>query len=131
MARVKRFIYNSDFMTIARAGSTTVTVTIPGKECPYSGTIEIPVDIPDQAWTRFRIKYTGTSGPKQYLACQCFFCISAYKNGKEINYFADLTCKKGKLVIEYYVFNLTDRTSPLVNSQTFTLHIDFMRQPNT
>jgi len=131
MARVKRFIYNSDFMTIARAGSTTVTVTIPGKECGYEGTIEIPVDIPDQAWARFRIEYTGTSGPKQYLACQYFFYISAYKNGKEICYFARLTCKKGKLVFYYDVYNLTDHTSPLVNSQTFTLHIDFMRQPNT
>lgn len=131
MARVKRFIYNSDFITIARVGSTTVTATIPGKECNYSGTIEIPVDIPDQAWARFRIEYTGTSGPKQYLACQYFFYINAYKNGKQISYLAYLTCKKGKLVIEYYVNNLTDASSPLVNSQTFTLHIDFMRQPNT
>jgi hypothetical protein len=131
MARVKRFIYNSDFMTIARVGSTTVTATIPGKECNYSGTIEIPVDIPDQAWARFRIEYTGTSGPKQYLACQYFFYINAYKNGKQISYLTYLTCKKGKLVIEYSVNNLTDASSPLVNSQTFTLHIDFMRQPNT
>jgi hypothetical protein len=131
MARVKRFIYNSDFMTIARVGSTTVTATIPGKECNYSGTIEIPVDIPDQAWARFRIEYTGTSGPKQYLACQYFFYINATKNGKQISYLTYLTCKKGKLVIEYSVNNLTDASSPLVNSQTFTLHIDFMRQPNT
>lgn len=118
-------------MTIARVGSTTVSATIPGKECNYSGTIEIPVDIPDQAWARFRIEYTGTSGPKQNLACQYFFYINAYKDDKQISYLAYLTCKKGKLVIEYYVNNLTDATSPLVNSQTFTLRIDFMRQPNT
>ena len=93
MARVKRFIYNSDFMTIARVGSDTVTATIPGKECDYSGTIEIPMEIPEQAWARFRIEYTGSSGPKQYLACQYYFDIEAYKNGKQISYLVYLTCK--------------------------------------
>lgn len=131
MARVKRFIYNSDFMTIARVGSETVTATIPGKECDYSGTIEIPMDIPEQAWARFRVEYTGSAGRKQDLACQYYFYIEATKNSKQISYLVYLTCKKGKLSIEYYVNNLTDSTRPIADAQTFTVHIDFLRQPNT
>lgn len=131
MARVKRFIYNSDFMTVARVGSATVNVTIPAGECDYSGTIEFPMDMPEQAWARFRVKYSGTSGPTQYLACQNYFLITARKDGKEINYYVKLTFRKGKLVVVYIVNNLTDSTKPLVNAQSVTLYIDFMRQPNT
>lgn len=131
MARVKRFIYNSDFMTIAHTGREVLTLNIPSGTTSYNGTKEYTLDIPEQSWARVRASYTGTSGPKQDLACNGYFIIMAYKSGKQIGYYATLTFKKGKLIVKYAVDNLTDSTQVLANAQTVTLTIDFLRQPNT
>lgn len=131
MARVKRFIYNSDFMTIAHTGRETITFTIPAGQTDYSGTKEFDIKMPEQSWARVRVQYRGTNNRVQDLASSGFFYITATKNGKNISYLVNLSFKQDKLVAEYYVNNVTDSTVVSANAQTVTLIIDFLRQPNT
>ena len=135
MARVKRFIYNSDFMTLARVGHKEVTVTIPArKSLLYAGVIEIPMEVPSNSFTRYQIKYqaSGAYAPLQWLSVNDYFLISDTQNGRQIVYTAFLVTEKDKLNIFYYVIDMSNNSdSILINSQTFTLIIDFLTQPNT
>lgn len=135
MARVKRFIYNSDFMTLARVGHKEVTVTIPARKAwLYAGDIEIPMEVPSNSFTRYQVKYqsSATYAPLQWLSVNDYFIISDNQSGRQIAYTAFLVTEKDKLRIFYYVMDLSSSSdSILINSQTFTLIIDFLTQPNT
>lgn len=132
MARVKRFIYNSDFMTVARVESKDITFTVPAGKTTYEGTLEYDINIPSQSWARMRVTYTGALAGKQMLVCDASeIYLQSYQNRKRISYYINIYFKKGKLMIDYYATNTTDSSSVLANAQTFTLHIDFLRQPNT
>lgn len=133
MARVKRFIFNSDFMTVASAGRQTISVTIPAGETvggQYDGERSYSVDIPENCWARCRVKYTGQYGTAD-MSCNGWFIIEATKNGKTIYYSCTLGFEPGKLKLVYYVINATDTSTVLTDAQTVTLTIDFLKQPNT
>ena len=133
MARVKRFIYNSDFMTIAHVGSEQIMATIPAGQTSggvYSGELSFPLDIPERSFARVRLKYTGSFRTVD-MACAGFFMIQASKSGKTIQYMANLAFEPGKLKIIYYVNNATDTSTVLTDAVTVTLLIDFLQQPNT
>ena len=133
MARVNRFIFNSDFMTIAHVGREEVTVTIPAGETPiYSGVKEVEIaDMPAGCWPRCKVSYTATNNRTQVTACEGLFVITAYKNGKTINYVCSLSFSEGKMSLWYYVQNATDTSTVLADSQTVTITIDFLKQPNS
>lgn len=133
MARVKRFIFNSDFMTVASAGRQEINITIPAGQTTggqYSGERSYTMDIPENSWARCRIKYTGQYGTVD-MASDGFFIIFATKNGKTIQYLGNLAFEPGKLKLVYYVINATDTTSVLTDAQTVTLIVDFLKQPNS
>jgi hypothetical protein len=133
MARVRRFIYNSDFLTIAKASRQVFNFTIPGHETSggsYYGTLTQSVDIPANSFTRSRIKYVGQYGTID-MAVASYFLMTATKNGKQIQYFCSLSCEDGKVNLDYTVINATDSSTVLADAQTFELTIDFLTQPNT
>jgi hypothetical protein len=133
MARVKRFIFNSDFMTVASAGRAQLSMTIPAGETvggQYGGERSYLVDIPENCWARCRVKYTGQYGSVD-MACNGWFWLFATKNGKQIQYLCNLAFEPGNLKLVYYVFNATDSSTVLTDAQTVTLIIDFLKQPNT
>lgn len=133
MAKVKRFIYNSDFMTIAKVGHEEVTATIPAKkEFYYAGDIEIPVKIPEGCFARLQVKYQGTSGPLQWLAVDSYIVITATQSGRQISYVCFPAFESDKLHLFYYVIDMSSQSSSItINSQTFTIILDFLQQPNT
>ena len=133
MARVKRFRFNSDFMTVASVGRKEVTLTIPAGETrggQFTGVVRKAIDIPANSWGRMQIKYTG-SIMSVHMATTGYFAISATKSGKNIQYSGDVFFEKGYVGIRYYVINTTDTTTVLTNAQTITLVIDFLQQPNS
>lgn len=133
MARVKRFIFNSDFMTVASAGRQSISVTIPAGETAggqFNGERSYTMDIPENSWARCRVKYVGQYGTVD-MACNGFFIITATKSGKNIQYVCTLGFEPGKLKLVYYVINATDTSTVLTDAQTVTLIIDFLKQPNT
>lgn len=133
MARVKRFIYNSDFMTIAHVGREQINITIPAgetKQGQYGGVLSFPLKIPAQSFARSRLKYVGSMMTAD-VACAGDFYISATKSGKQIQYMAFLAFEPDKLKVLYWVSNMTDLTTILTDAITVTLTIDFLRQPNT
>lgn len=134
MARVKRFIFNSDFMTVAKNSRQVLTVTIPAGETlygMYAGEKQIALEIPAACWPRCKVKYTATNKRTQETACDGAFTIAATKSGKTINYICTLEFSKDKLTVGYIVVNMTDTTTVLTDAQTVTITIDFMEQPNT
>lgn len=134
MARVKRFIFNSDFMTVAKNSRQEFVVTIPAGETNagmYAGEKVIQTDIPAKCWPRCKVKYTATNNRTQESACEGLFIITATKSGKTINYICTLEFSKGELTVGYIVVNMTDTTTVLTDAQTVTITIDFMEQPNT
>lgn len=133
MARVRRFIYNSDFLTIAKASRQVFNFTIPGHETTggqYYGTLTQSVDIPANSFTRSRIKYVGQYMTVDMAVTYCFM-ITGTKSGKQIQYFCSFSCEDGKVNLDYTVINATDTTAVLADAQTFELTIDFLTQPNT
>ena len=134
MARVNRFIFNSDFMTIARVERQSYTVTIPAGETQYGsyvGEKEIDINIPSGCWTRCKVKYTASNNRTTETACEGAFVIEATKSGKTIDYICSLNFSAGKLKVEYIVFNKTDMTTVLTDAQTVTITLDIMLQPNS
>lgn len=134
MARVNRFIFNSDFMTIARLERQSITVTIPAGETQYGfyvGEKEIEIDIPSGCWTRCKVKYTASNNRTTETACEGVFVIEAPKSGKVIDYICSLEFSEGKLKVGYIVFNKTDTTTVLADAQTVTITLDIMQQPNS
>ena len=135
MARVKRFIYNSDFMTIAHVKREQITATIPAIDIPAGhqleeGMLTIPLKIPAQCFARTRLKYVGSMMTVD-VACAGLYLVLATKNGKQIQYTANLVFEPDNLKIRYAVSNLTDASAILTDALTVTLTIDFLRQPNT
>ena len=133
MARVNRFIFNSDFMTVAHIAREEATVTIPAGETrggQYTGEVSVNMNIPPQSWARAQVKYTGQY-MNVHMACGGYFLITATKNNKQIYYYCNLMFEGGKLKIKYYVSNLTDTTTVLTDAQTVTLILDFYQQPNS
>lgn len=135
MARVNRFIFNSDFMTIAKAGHGEANMTIPAGEtgaggASYHGTVWVDMDIPSGCFARARLKYTGSFMSIDAGISGLFF-IDATKNGKQILYVCQLVFKGGKVGIYYDVTNMTDTSQVLCDAQTVKLIIDFLKQPNT
>lgn len=137
MAKVKRFIYNSDFMTIAKVGHEEVTATIPAKkDASYAGWIELPINIPKRSFPRYQVKYQATSqyAPLQWLAVDSFILLTNYQSGREISYLIFPLYSEGKLVFFYHVLDMSSQAidNPiLIDSQTFTVVLDFLQQPNT
>lgn len=135
MARVNRFIFNSDFMTIAKAGHGEANMTIPAGEtgaggASYHGTVWVDMDIPSGCFARARLKYTGSFRSIDAGISGLFF-IDDTKNGKQILYVCQLVFKGGKVGIYYDVTNKTDTSQVLCDAQTVKLIIDFLKQPNT
>ena len=133
MARVNRFIFNSDFMTIAHNNRTEQTVTIPPGDTGsvgYVGEIDIPIKVPKGCWARCRYRYTTNLGQEE-LAFMNDFLITDTKNGKQIYCMNWLVFEEDKAILRYWVWNNTDTTSVYTNAQTVTLIIDFLDQPNT
>ena len=134
MARVNRFIFNSDFMTIAKNSRQTFTATIPSGETLYgiyTGSKTIKTDIPAGCWPRCKVAYTATNNRTQESVCEGLFVITANKNGKTINYICTFDLCDGEVIISYFVINATDSTTVLTDAQTVTITFDFMEQPNT
>ena len=135
MAKVKRFIYNSDFMTIAKVGHEEITATIPAKQAAsYGGQLIFPIDIPKQSWARMQLKYQGQRGPLQWVAFDSYVFIEGRQSNRQIFYTVMVLFKDGQLVLDYFVDDTSAQAvdNPiLINSQTFTIILDFLQQPNT
>ena len=130
MARVNRFVFNSDFMTIAKAGHGEANMIIPAGEtgaggASYHGTVWVDMDIPSGCFARARLKYTGSFMSIDAGISGLFF-IDATKNGKQILYVCQLVFKGGKVGIYYDVTNMTDTSQVLCDAQTVKLIIDFL-----
>lgn len=138
MSRVRRFIYNSDFMTIAHGGSDKAIVTIPAQELGSSffrtGTVEVPVNIPNGSLTRMRCQYTGTNATNTIATSGSIQITENKGGGKTIVYDIGMEFT-GTSVIVFYVIQGTGFSSSeshtLSTAQTITLYIDYLYQPNT
>ena len=135
MARVNRFVFNSDFMTVAYVGRQEVIVTIPAKEFVVAdyGDVEVAVDIPPGCYTRTRIKFTGGYVPADY-ACDGDFFIFDKVNNRQIDYTCRVYTKDKKVGVHYFIYDeasISSEQTVLSNAQTFTLILDFLKQPNT
>lgn len=135
MARVNRFVFNSDFMTIAKAGHGEANMIIPAGEtgaggASYYGTVWASMDIPSGCFARARLQYTGSLRAIDAGISGLFF-ITATKNGKQIQYMCQLVFKGGKVGIYYDVTNMTDTSQVLCDAQTVKLIIDFLKQPSS
>lgn len=135
MARVNRFIFNSDFMTVAHVAHEEVTLTIPAKDIPagsavYWGEVYTEAKVPQNCFARLRVKYVGQFGTVD-VGSNGVFSIQHQKNGKTILYAGDIRLEEGKVCLSYSVYNRTDTTAILADAQTVTIIIDFLKQPNT
>ena len=138
MSRINRFIFNSDYMTLARLASTSVIFTIPAMTLPSyngygaSGTLDLNVDVPKGAILRMRAQYTGTNATNT-LACGGNVQITENKgSGKTIDYFASIVNEGNKLKISYSAQGTGfTESSVLTTAQTIKLYLDFLNQPNT
>ena len=138
MARVNRFVFNSDFMTVAYAGRQEVTMTIPAKELLANvgsayGDVEAAVDIPPGCYVRARIKFTSGYVPADY-SCDGDFIIYDKVNNRQIDYSCHVYTKDKKVGVHFFIYDEASISNPqtvLSNAQTFTLILDFLKQPNT
>jgi lysine/ornithine N-monooxygenase len=138
MSRVNRFIYNSDFMTLARRGSTKLVATIPARELGASffrtGTVEIPANIPSGSLLRMRAQYTGTNAANTIATSGSIQITENKGSGKTIVYDIGMEFTDTSLII-FYVIQGTgfqpSESSTLSTAQTITLYIDYLYQPNT
>jgi hypothetical protein len=138
MSRVRRFIFNSDFMTIAHRGSVTVTFTIPALELGdlflRVGVVDIDTIVPPGSLVRMRARYTGTNSTNT-IATDGSITITENKgSGKKIEYFVNMNFGKDKLYADYLIAGTgfsSSESHTLSTAQTITLYIDYLYQPNT
>lgn len=138
MSRVNRFIFNSDFMTLAKDGSTQVIFTIPALELGASffrtGTVTVNTPIPSGSILRMRAQYTGTNATNTIATSGSIQITENKGSGKTIVYDIGMEFTGSSLII-FYVIQGTgfspSESSTLSTAQTITLYVDYLKQPNT
>ena len=133
MARVKRFIYNSDFMTLAKSNANKVNVTIPATNPGPVGIdvnyIATGIKVPKGAIMRASITY-GRYNYK-FASSDGLWILNMVSSTKKQHWYVSFFVQNGELYVSYVIFiEGYGDSGVLVDAQTFLLEVVFLYPPN-
>ena len=138
MSRVNRFIFNSDFITLAHKGSAKAIFTIPaltlGSSFFRTGTVTVANAVPPGSILRMRAQYTGTNDTNTIMTSGTIQITENKGSGKTIVYDIGMEFTGTDMIIFYVIQGTgfsSSESGTLSTAQTITLYIDYLEQPNT
>lgn len=132
--RPDRFIFSSDFMHLAKAGSLTKNITIPAKSVGantyVNGYVDVDFPVPQGAITRSIVSYKGTNqqSATPNLTCGAIQIEEMWDRGIVWSIFWERTSDQ-KIRVHYYIRHY-DSGTVTAPSLTFTLTQTAYKPPN-
>lgn len=134
--REPRFIFSTDYLHLAEAGTTSKIITIPAmtisaNDSTANGYIDVDFPTPNGAITRSIVSYQGTtsSAPSYVLSNGSFRVEEMYDD----MFYWDIFWHRlndQKIRVEYYVIRLATGWAINVPALTFTLIQQYLKAPN-